>query len=344
MLNSTILDVAVALVFIFLATSLAAGAAVEAVASLIKLRSTTLRAGVMDLLNDKDFNDLAAELYAHALISPRGPGLSGVRSAAPTANPPAADCPTPTLTVRGTLAASANDTERRQLTNNLTKNMPAYIEPKQFADAFADVLSLLPAAGQVPSVADLQQAVNARVPASSHPQINQLLHGIILRTGGDVKLIKVELANWFDSAMDRLSGVYKRYTQVFTFVAALLISFVINADALQVAQRVWAQPSLVADLKVGATPQTLGDSKWLLAKSLPFGWADGGIGYVRDMDGKTVPLTTAALGLTVLGWLITALASLFGAPFWFDALQRVTRLKGAGPSPDEKANRTSAAA
>jgi hypothetical protein len=36
------------------------------------------------------------------------------------------------------------------------------------------------------------------------------------------------------------------------------------------------------------------------------------------------------------GWLVTALATLFGAPFWFDVLQSVTRLKGAGPSPMER--------
>jgi hypothetical protein len=44
----------------------------------------------------------------------------------------------------------------------------------------------------------------------------------------------------------------------------------------------------------------------------------------------------------LLGWLITAVAALFGAPFWFDALQSIIRLKGAGPSPDEKATNRAA--
>ncbi len=30
---------------------------------------------------------------------------------------------------------------------------------------------------------------------------------------------------------------------------------------------------------------------------------------------------------------ITAIASLFGAPFWFDLLQRLTQLRGTGPKP-----------
>jgi hypothetical protein len=44
-----------------------------------------------------------------------------------------------------------------------------------------------------------------------------------------------------------------------------------------------------------------------------------------------------------LGWLITAFATLFGAPFWFDTLQRIVRLKGSGPSPAEKQAGTAAA-
>jgi len=46
----------------------------------------------------------------------------------------------------------------------------------------------------------------------------------------------------------------------------------------------------------------------------------------------------------VAGWLITAFAALFGAPFWFDTLQQFVRLKGSGPSPLEKQNNTGAAA
>jgi hypothetical protein len=45
-----------------------------------------------------------------------------------------------------------------------------------------------------------------------------------------------------------------------------------------------------------------------------------------------------------VGWLITAVATLFGAPFWFDALERVVRLKGSGPSPAEKRAHMGAAA
>ena len=64
---------------------------------------------------------------------------------------------------------------------------------------------------------------------------------------------------------------------------------------------------------------------------LPLGWTGWPIGqYVSNK----LPL----LGWlsAIVGWLITALATLFGAPFWFDLLRRVVRLKGSGPAPGEK--------
>jgi hypothetical protein len=48
--------------------------------------------------------------------------------------------------------------------------------------------------------------------------------------------------------------------------------------------------------------------------------------------------------VTVLGWLITAIATIFGAPFWYDMLQTFVRIKGAGPSPQEKKIGSAAAA
>jgi hypothetical protein len=36
----------------------------------------------------------------------------------------------------------------------------------------------------------------------------------------------------------------------------------------------------------------------------------------------------------ILGWLITALAVSLGAPFWFDTLDTILNIRGAGPKPE----------
>src|SRR5258707_12276369 len=87
MFNSSVLDVAIGLIFVFLAFSLAVSSLVEAIASMLKWRSTTLLWGVKDLLNDKLFEGLALNLYNHALVNPRGSGAA--RNEKDLTHPPA---------------------------------------------------------------------------------------------------------------------------------------------------------------------------------------------------------------------------------------------------------------
>jgi hypothetical protein len=42
--------------------------------------------------------------------------------------------------------------------------------------------------------------------------------------------------------------------------------------------------------------------------------------------------------LMLLDWVIAAGAALFGAPFWFDVLQRFVQLRGTGRPPSESAS------
>ena len=90
MFNSTVLDVAVGLVFVFLAISLIVSAIVEAMASAMKWRSATLLSGIKDLLNDPNFDGLALKVYNHALVNPRDSGSAYVESR-PTPAFPRAD-------------------------------------------------------------------------------------------------------------------------------------------------------------------------------------------------------------------------------------------------------------
>jgi hypothetical protein len=70
MFNSVIIDVAIGLTLSFLAVSLAASAITEAISSVMEWREKTLLEGIKALLNDQDFNDIALQLYNHALVNP----------------------------------------------------------------------------------------------------------------------------------------------------------------------------------------------------------------------------------------------------------------------------------
>src|SRR5579859_6530530 len=74
MFGSTVLELAIGLIFAFLLISLITSTATEAWASVRGWRANTLLQGVKDLLNDKDFTGLALKLYNHALVNPQSDG------------------------------------------------------------------------------------------------------------------------------------------------------------------------------------------------------------------------------------------------------------------------------
>src|SRR6266851_4580421 len=201
MFNSTILDVAIGLAFVFLMVSLATSALSEAISGILKWRSATLLRGIKELLNDPQLTGLAGQLYQHALINPRNPG-TGVT----------VDLSDPALArlwhmVRPTSSRPAD----------LSDHAPSYIDPKHFANALIDILGAPMLSGDV---AAINGAIDSAVPPGANPQINGLLKGIAQRTGGSLTAMKEEIAAWFDNGMDRVSGVYKRWSQLMNFVIA----------------------------------------------------------------------------------------------------------------------------
>jgi hypothetical protein len=122
MFNSTILDVAIGVVFCFASVALFVSAINEAISSALKLRHRTLLQGLKQMLNDPAGSGLVAKLYNHSLINP-------LSTASPIASATGAAGPVP-------------------------KVLPAYIPSRAFASALVDVIQGAPG-----DFASLQAAV-----------------------------------------------------------------------------------------------------------------------------------------------------------------------------------------
>lgn len=277
MLGSNVLDVALGLVFVFLAISLAAGALTEAVSSVLKLRQATLLAGVRAMVNDPGFTGLARDLYNHALVNPLSAGVAATASR---------------LTAK-----------------------PAYIDAGSFALALVSLIE-----ARAPNSESLDEALGA-IPDEQLRNALQLLHR---RASKNREAFLANVGAWFDAAMDRVAGWYKRYTQVISFVAGFLVCVALNADALRIGDALWRRPSLVAELSAGAGG-TRADPE--AARKVIGELDDAGL---LGWQG-TVPKGVGGVVSMFLGWIIVAGASLFGAPFWYDVLSRFSDIAGVGP-------------
>lgn len=188
---------------------------------------------------------------------------------------------------------------------------PSYIAPAHFAIALVDSLWKTP--GDFASLA-------AAIEAIPDPQLRRALQGLYGRAR-DLQQFQDMLASWFDNAMARMSGSYKRKQLLISLLLALLLAIMFNIDSIHLFRTLWQQPTLSAHLHDAPTAIDAATMQALLA--LPIGWN----GFP--------PVPGADFALQVAGWLITASTALFGAPFWFDLMQRVVRMRGTGSKPDE---------
>lgn len=273
MLNSTVLEVAIGLVFCYASVALISSSVYEAIAAWLNLRSKTLLAGIKNLLNAHDAasNELTLKIYNHALAHPTGNGA----------------------------AVSLDE----------LKNNPSYIEPKHFAIALIDAIQTVPN--------DFVK-LGTDIDSLSDSQIRQLLRGMYGRAAGNVEQLHADLAAWFDSSMDRVSGSYKRQSQTWCFVIAFVFAVIFNVDSIHLFATLWQHTALVAQIAM-PTATHHAEEAYTGLKSLPIGWQTDWLNEINRFS--------------IIGWLITATAALFGAPFWFDLLQQLIRIRGTGPKP-----------
>lgn len=155
--------------------------------------------------------------------------------------------------------------------------------------------------------------------------VRRVLLTLIQNAGGDLERAQANIENWFNDAMERASGWYRRRAQVWNLVLALLVTVATNADTLHLLQRFWSEPALRAassgTLAGTLAAGTLGAAT--LRDLAPV------LGWTPDMF-RSSPLEWAS---RVAGWLLTIVAVSLGAPFWFDILNRTVNLRNAGRPP-----------
>jgi len=99
-------------------------------------------------------------------------------------------------------------------------NKPAYIDSRGFALALYDTLSKDSQAGESP---------DGFIAKISDPQLKNALTALWTTSSKDIEHFKHSIGEWFDSSMDRLSGRYKRWTQLVSFLVALAIAALCGA-------------------------------------------------------------------------------------------------------------------
>lgn len=161
-----------------------------------------------------------------------------------------------------------------------------------------------------------------------------------------------EVATTFSQIMERTSGVYKRNAKGISLLFGLFVAGLFNIDTLYIIDQLYKNPVLRDSLDAAATtvveqnqpcfdaarkltkPEEITTEEQKCEKALqsnidtlkassdfpplPVGWKDGNIFSFQQSQ---------SLPTAFLGWLISAIAISMGAPFWFDLLSKVINVR-----------------
>jgi hypothetical protein len=312
MFGSEILDVAIGVALVFLMMSFLATAIREAIESVVKARAVYLERGIRQLLDDVEGNGIAQAFYEHPLIFSLFQG-------------------------------DYNPKDRRFL----GRALPSYVPARNFADTLIDLAIRGPVKSEyaimqtdvVPSVA----ALRANVGRLRSPQLIRAVLTAMDHAGNDMNVVRQNLQTWFDSGMDRVSGQYKRHTHFWLFLIGVVLAAGLNVNAIVITNHL-ARNKAVREALVARASVVTRDSLYL--KKLidtTFGRAEA-VRVTNDLNALDLPIGlenysrphgAADLVRIIGGILITAFAVTLGAPFWFDALNKMMVIRST-VKPHEK--------
>ena len=326
MTNFTALEVVIGLSFIYFVLALVCSAVAETISSLQRRRAKMLVEGIENLFSGsttitEEGQALANLFWNHplvqALIRPRGGTPS---QANPNPDPNAEQQPT----------ASKKDGKG-----------PAYIPARTFVSALIDLgarnthsAQLAAADGAKLAAALARVKLPAAINGIPSAPLRQALLAIYNEADGDVNAFRAGAEKWYDDAMDRVSGWYKRHIQLVIWIIAVFVALLLNVDTVQIATTLWKDPTARAAVvasadKAAAQGQNANQVNQTVSTiGLPLGWR-----LKLGADPQDIPNQGRLILSKLIGLLLTAAALSLGAPFWFDLLSKFVRIRGTGPPP-----------
>ncbi|MFV2058430.1 MAG: hypothetical protein ACC707_18350 [Thiohalomonadales bacterium] len=300
MFGSEILEIVIALIFLYTLLSVICSSINEFIATLLNSRASNLYKTLHHLLdNQKNSHapaneiNIISQLLAHPLV----------------------------------------ENLKRPHGHFFNEKAPSYIPANIFTTALLDTI-VTDKDASTRTFDDIKITVG-KLPDS---RLRASLLLLINQASGNIESLEKNIEEWFDSVMERASGWYKRKTYTVIFYVSLLITVLINADSLMISESLWKNTGLRTSLVTQAEQLTASgqlDNKAVLQlireqqaqRALPIGWrCEGDIPNCK-------PTEPADIFTKIVGLFLTVMAVSLGAPFWFDVLNRIVSLRSTGRRP-----------
>lgn len=322
MFNSTVVEVAIGLILIYLVLGLICTSINEYIAQLLGLRAENLVEAIYGLFTGPDRHLIAEDIYDHPLVRSLCRKQWGFDF------------------LNGKRFAEID-------------KLPSSIPPPVFSSVLIDLLK------QDAAKADPHDRYDEETLSILRPILDSARRDLTeaasqfnpppaVAISDVLEKAKAAIEEWYGHALQRAGGWYKRRTQVMSLMVATCLVLAINADTISIYQRLSDSQVERTKLTAYATSLTNGNrdaastaesdpevSQAIKSGTLDFlGWA-----APRSADPRRVPIDFWGWMYKLFGLAITAFAASLGAPFWFDVLSKFMTVRSGGdpnPGPGDK--------
>jgi hypothetical protein len=353
MFGSSMLDIAIGVVFVFLLLSIIATGINEIIMSAMNMRAKELLRGIESLLNDKNnTNGLVQQVYTHGQVYGLYRGTFDVtdKSDLPSYIP-SRNFALALLDIVAEKGDAVLQAAPAQAAPHPAASLPPLPQPlRQVAPATPPVTTLVAGPPIIPIPLSIRRGAAAYAENTLTDKLGKPLIAMIAMAGNDANKLQKAVEDWYNSAMDRVSGWYKNRTQKWLLSIGLVMAISINADTLRIVRQLskdsTLRQSIVAAAQNSKPPQSTSDQgltttvqtfRTIDSLGIPIGWHGAPDLLQHPFTGCT---WTSLLGRArhwdiFLGWILTAIAVSLGAPFWFDALNKIMVIRST-VKPTEK--------
>jgi hypothetical protein len=228
-----------------------------------------------------------------------------------------------------------------------TVKQPSYLSAQNFSKAFLEVLKDAGNEANSTTIEKVKAGLRSGVLQESDTQ--KFVSSLLDDAQNDLEKFKELLEKWFDDTQERVTSWYKKWIQVITLGVGFIVAIVFNVDTPKIVQRL-AQDPEAREQYVAMAQKMVNNPEF--AKQVY-----GDTANVENLQKNLIELRQQALeadavlsipdfkltGWTILGWLITALALSLGAPFWFDLLNKLMKLRSSVQAASSSSSTTSTA-
>jgi hypothetical protein len=318
-----ILDVAIGTVFVFLLFSLIVSAATEIILTGLDQRARFLQIGLKEILchgrHGKDHFDETTcawvqQLCEHGVVNALS--LTKKGQSHPSYIPPAA------------FRVALFDLIRRKWTKSAESPETIELRPLDLGNLVAAIRGL-------PEESKLRESLLAFHDCETH----------------DLKTFERTVEGWFSATMERVSGWYKKRAQRWLLALGFVLAVAINVDTIRIVRSLSTDPNLreaIVAQAVAYNSEPRASISTATSEGTPPGVVEkieafkddvtrlGGLGIPLGWNLSDQPQAPWDYLLILLGWCITATAASYGAPFWFDTLNRFINIRNAGKVPSTR--------